>query len=164
MFEPDSGSPDAIRDAKARLLKAIDPLTPVDLVRGQFDGYRREPNVAPRLLRRDVRGRSSRRSIAGDKPECPYTFAPCKRLPVTCTEVLVELKVAAPFRVRRRRGRASRCELRSAFDWAPMCGDRAGCALRRCPARRSSASPWSFWRRRARPKTCCPTSACSATR
>jgi len=37
---------EAIRDEKARLLKAIAPLDPAHVVRGQFRGYRDEPGVA----------------------------------------------------------------------------------------------------------------------
>jgi glucose-6-phosphate 1-dehydrogenase len=37
---------EATRDEKARLLKAVAPLTPADVVRGQFRGYRDEPGVA----------------------------------------------------------------------------------------------------------------------
>ena len=91
MEEPDSGSQDAIRDAKARLLKAIDPLTVADVVRGQFHGYRREPNVA-----RD----SSVETYAAVRlsidswrwADVPFYIRAGKCLPVTCTEVLVELK------------------------------------------------------------------------
>ena len=38
---------EAIRDEKARVLKAITPLDPEHVVRGQFTGYRNEPGVAP---------------------------------------------------------------------------------------------------------------------
>jgi len=37
---------EAIRDEKVRLLKAIEPLDPEHVVRGQFRGYRDEPGVA----------------------------------------------------------------------------------------------------------------------
>jgi glucose-6-phosphate 1-dehydrogenase len=37
---------DAIRDEKARVLKAIEPLDPARVVRGQFRGYQAEPGVA----------------------------------------------------------------------------------------------------------------------
>src|SRR6202042_2938100 len=39
---------EATRDEKAGLLKAVAPLTPADIVRGQFRGYREEPGVAAR--------------------------------------------------------------------------------------------------------------------
>jgi glucose-6-phosphate 1-dehydrogenase len=38
---------EALRDEKARILKAIAPLDPAHVVRGQFRGYREEPGVAP---------------------------------------------------------------------------------------------------------------------
>src|SRR5262249_20842347 len=38
---------EAIRDEKARLLKAIQPLDPAHVIRGQYLGYRDEPGVAP---------------------------------------------------------------------------------------------------------------------
>ncbi len=48
MMEPPTGStPEPVRDAKATLLKAIRDLTPRDVVRGQFRGYRDEEGVAP---------------------------------------------------------------------------------------------------------------------
>jgi glucose-6-phosphate 1-dehydrogenase len=37
---------ESIRDEKARLLRSVAPLTPEDVVRGQFRGYRDEPGVA----------------------------------------------------------------------------------------------------------------------
>ena len=39
--------PEAIRDESARLLRAIKPLDPAHIVRGQFRGYRNENGVAP---------------------------------------------------------------------------------------------------------------------
>jgi len=48
MMEPPTGStPEPVRDAKATLIKAIRDLTPQDVVRGQFQGYRDEDGVAP---------------------------------------------------------------------------------------------------------------------
>jgi glucose-6-phosphate 1-dehydrogenase len=37
---------ESVRDEKAKVLKAISPLDPKNLVRGQFKGYRQEPGVA----------------------------------------------------------------------------------------------------------------------
>ena len=91
MEEPNSGEPDAIRDAKARLLQAVAPLRAADVVRGQFEGYRREPNVAPdSSVETYVALRLSIDSWrwAG----VPFYIRTGKCLPVTCTEVLVELK------------------------------------------------------------------------
>jgi glucose-6-phosphate 1-dehydrogenase len=38
---------EAIRDEQVKVFRSIRPLSPGDLVRGQFDGYRREEGVAP---------------------------------------------------------------------------------------------------------------------
>jgi glucose-6-phosphate 1-dehydrogenase len=38
---------ESIRDEKAKVLKAIPPIDPTNLVRGQFRGYRKEKGVAP---------------------------------------------------------------------------------------------------------------------
>jgi glucose-6-phosphate 1-dehydrogenase len=46
MDPPVGNSIEAIRDEKARILKAIPPLDPAHVVRGQFRGYRDEPGVA----------------------------------------------------------------------------------------------------------------------
>jgi glucose-6-phosphate 1-dehydrogenase len=91
MEEPDSGSPDAIRDAKGRLLKAIEPLRAADVLRGQFEGYRREPNVASDSSVETYA--AVRLSIDSWRwAGVPFCVRAGKCLPVTCTEVLVELK------------------------------------------------------------------------
>jgi glucose-6-phosphate 1-dehydrogenase len=46
MEPPGSNSPDGIRDEKVKLMRAVRPLGPDDVVRGQYDGYRSEPGVA----------------------------------------------------------------------------------------------------------------------
>jgi glucose-6-phosphate 1-dehydrogenase len=47
MDPPAEHDPEAMRDEKARLLKSIATLTPDDVVRGQFRGYRDEEGVSP---------------------------------------------------------------------------------------------------------------------
>ncbi len=47
MDPPTGGDPDALRSEKSRLLKAVRPLKPEDVVRGQYEGYRSAPKVAP---------------------------------------------------------------------------------------------------------------------
>ncbi len=42
---PASQAPEDLTDAKVQLLKTIRPLTRANLVRGQFDGYQKEPGV-----------------------------------------------------------------------------------------------------------------------
>jgi glucose-6-phosphate 1-dehydrogenase len=91
MEEPESGEPDAIRDAKGRLLKAIVPLEPEDVVRGQFEGYRREANVAPDSSVETYA--AVRLSIDSWRwAGVPFYIRTGKCLPVTCTEVVVELR------------------------------------------------------------------------
>src|SRR5208282_1893690 len=47
MEPPIRADSESIRDEKVKVLKAIAPMEPKDLVRGQFRGYRQEPGVAP---------------------------------------------------------------------------------------------------------------------
>ena len=47
MEPPGSNSPDGIRDEKAKVLRAVRPLGPANVVRGQYRGYRQEKGVAP---------------------------------------------------------------------------------------------------------------------
>src|SRR5438132_6232295 len=47
MEPPVNASGEALRDEKVKVLKAIRPLSPEDVVRGQFVGYRNEQGVAP---------------------------------------------------------------------------------------------------------------------
>ncbi len=47
MEPPVSEDPDALRDERVKVLRAIDALTPADVVRGQYAGYLDEPGVAP---------------------------------------------------------------------------------------------------------------------
>lgn len=91
MEAPSGRDRESIRNVKAQLLEAIVPLAPSDVVRGQFGGYRTEPGVAAtsavetfvavRLLIDSWRW-------AG----VPFYVRAGKCLPVTCTEVLVELR------------------------------------------------------------------------
>jgi glucose-6-phosphate 1-dehydrogenase len=47
MEPPVSDDPAALRDERVKALRAIKTLTPDDLVRGQYEGYREESGVAP---------------------------------------------------------------------------------------------------------------------
>jgi len=82
---------EAIRDEKVRILKAMRPLAPEDLVRGQFRGYRQEEGVAPNS---DVETFAAVRlhldtwRWAG----VPILIRAGKQLPVTATEVWIALK------------------------------------------------------------------------
>jgi glucose-6-phosphate 1-dehydrogenase len=91
MEAPIGREPDALRDEKQRAFRAMRPLSPADIVRGQFRGYRSEKGVA-----RD----SQVETFAAVKlyvdtwrwAGVPFYIRAGKQMPVTATEVLVELK------------------------------------------------------------------------
>jgi glucose-6-phosphate 1-dehydrogenase len=92
LMEPPVGhDPEAIRDAKSQAFRAMRPLDPTEVVRGQFEGYRQEPGVAPDS---DVETFAALRlhveswRWAG----VPIYIRTGKNLSVTATEVFVELK------------------------------------------------------------------------
>jgi glucose-6-phosphate 1-dehydrogenase len=95
-MEPASSSyPEALRDEQAQVLRNVRPLSAKELVRGQFRGYRDEPGVAPdsnvatfAALRLYI---DSWRWFG-----TPFIVRAGKRLKMTCTEVLVELKRPPP--------------------------------------------------------------------
>jgi glucose-6-phosphate 1-dehydrogenase len=82
---------ESIRDEKVKVLKAIPPLKPEDVVRGQFRGYRDEPGVA-----KD----SKTETFAALKLEVdswrwrgvPFYIRAGKSLPLTCTEITLRLR------------------------------------------------------------------------
>lgn len=82
---------EAIRDAKLQVFRAICPLAPEDVVRGQFRGYRGEKGVAEDSQVETfaaVRMFIDSWRWAG----VPFYLRTGKRLPYTATEVLVRLK------------------------------------------------------------------------
>jgi glucose-6-phosphate 1-dehydrogenase len=91
MEPPGSGDPEALRDAKTRVLDAIQAVDLTAVVRGQYRGYREEPDVA-----KDSRVETFaavRLYIDSWRwGGVPFYIRVGKRLPVTCTEVLVKLK------------------------------------------------------------------------
>lgn len=82
---------ESIRDEKVKVLKAMAPLDPKHLVRGQFKGYRQEPGVAPD---------SKVETFAALKLHIdswrwrgvPIYIRAGKCLAVTCTEIQVHLR------------------------------------------------------------------------
>jgi glucose-6-phosphate 1-dehydrogenase len=91
MEPPFAADPDAVRDQKALALKAMRPLSPRDVVRGQFRGYRAERGVAPQSQVETfaaMRVRVENWRWAG----VPIFIRAGKCLPVTTTEVFVQLK------------------------------------------------------------------------
>ena len=81
----------AIHAEKLRLFRAMKPLQPAHVVRGQFEGYREEPGVA---------ADSNVETYAALRLEIdtwrwagvPFYIRAGKRLPITSTEVMVKLK------------------------------------------------------------------------
>lgn len=82
---------EAIRDEQVKVLHAIAPLRPHDLVRGQFRGYRDEPGVASQSQVETyaaVRLRIESWRWRG----VPFLIRAGKQLPITLTQVRVNLK------------------------------------------------------------------------
>ena len=91
MDAPIGRGADAVRDEKLRIFSAMRPLVPAEVVRGQFQGYRDEKGVAPDSQVETfaaVRLHIDTWRWAG----VPFYIRAGKRLPVTATEVIVELK------------------------------------------------------------------------
>jgi glucose-6-phosphate 1-dehydrogenase len=90
MEAPVGPGTEALRDAKEKVFSAMPDLEPDDLVRGQFEGYRQEEGVA---------ADSDVETFAAVRVEIdtwrwagvPFYIRAGKNLPITCTEVRVEL-------------------------------------------------------------------------
>jgi glucose-6-phosphate 1-dehydrogenase len=82
---------EALRDEKVKIFRSMRPMSPDKLVRGQFEGYRQETGVAPD---------STVETYAAVQlwidswrwSGVPFYVRAGKRLPVTATEVVVELR------------------------------------------------------------------------
>jgi glucose-6-phosphate 1-dehydrogenase len=82
---------ESVRDEKVKVLKAIAPIDPKDLVRGQFRGYQEEAGVS---------SGSRTETFAALKLEVnswrwqgvPFYIRAGKQMPLTCTEILVRLR------------------------------------------------------------------------
>lgn len=91
MEPPVRNDSESMRDEKVKVLKAIPPLKPADVVRGQFRGYRDERGVAPD---------SDVETFAAVRLEIdswrwrgvPFYLRAGKCLPITCTECVVRLR------------------------------------------------------------------------
>jgi glucose-6-phosphate 1-dehydrogenase len=91
MEPPNSVEADRIRDEQVKVFRAIQPLRPDNVVRGQFRGYQAEAGVAPG---------STVETFAAVKLEVdswrwkgvPFLIRAGKSLPLTATEVHVDLK------------------------------------------------------------------------
>ncbi len=91
MEAPTASDPESVRSEKARLFNAMRPLTPSDVVRGQYRGYCDEPGVA---------ANSNVETFAAVRlwidtwrwAGVPFYVRAGKSLPVTATEITVALK------------------------------------------------------------------------
>ena len=91
MEAPAGHDSDAIRDERARIFRAIRPLTPADVVRGQFHGYRDEAGVPP-TSRVETFAALRLHVDTWRWAGVPFYIRAGKCLPVTATEVMVSLK------------------------------------------------------------------------
>ncbi len=82
---------DSVRDEQVKIFRTIPPLSPVNIVRGQFRGYREEAGVSPH---------SDVETFAAVRLEIdswrwagvPFLIRAGKRMPTTATEVFVKLR------------------------------------------------------------------------
>ena len=96
MEPPRSLEPEALRDEKVKLLRAIPPLRPEDVVRGQYEGYRAEPGVDPD---------STTETFVAAKLRIdnwrwqgvPVFLRHGKKLPRRCTEITVVFRRAPDY-------------------------------------------------------------------
>jgi glucose-6-phosphate 1-dehydrogenase len=91
MEPPVNTESESVREEKVKVVKAIPALDPRSVVRGQFRGYRNEKGVAPNsqvetfiALRLEIR--------SWRWQGVPFFIRAGKCLPVTCTEVFVQLQ------------------------------------------------------------------------
>jgi glucose-6-phosphate 1-dehydrogenase len=95
MEAPSSIWPEAIRDEQAKVLRNIRPLSPRDLVQGQFRGYRDEAGVDPHS--NVATYAALRLHVDSWRWEgVPFYVRAGKSLARTVTEVTVELRKAPP--------------------------------------------------------------------
>ncbi|WP_158792654.1 glucose-6-phosphate dehydrogenase [Granulicella sp. L60] len=91
MEPPARNDSESMRDEKVKVLKAIPPIDPKDLVRGQFRGYLEEKGVA---------ANSKMETFAALRLEVkswrwdgvPFYIRSGKTMPVTCTEVIARFR------------------------------------------------------------------------
>ena len=91
MDAPVGRHPEAMRIEKLRLLRAIRPLDPRQVVRGQFRGYRDEQGVA-QSSRVETFAALGLWIDTWRWAGVPFYIRTGKRMPITATEVMVDLK------------------------------------------------------------------------
>jgi len=91
MDTPTGHDAESMRAEKLRLFRAMRPLDPAEVVRGQFRGYRQEPGVAPDSQVETFAALCLH--IDTWRWACvPFYIRAGKCLPITSTEVIVDLK------------------------------------------------------------------------
>ena len=88
---PDGAGVDSWISSKSRLISALRPLTPADVIKGQYEGYQSVDGVAPGSTTETyaaVRLAAETWRWAG----VPIAIRVGKCLPVTATEVMIEFK------------------------------------------------------------------------
>ncbi len=91
MEPPTTMYTDSVRDEQVKVFRTIPPLSPANIVRGQFRGYRKEPGVSPN---------SDVETFAAVRLEIdswrwsgvPFLIRAGKCMPITATEVFVKLR------------------------------------------------------------------------
>lgn len=124
MDPPADEDPDGYRNEKSRLLKSIKPLTPDDVVRGQYEGYRQAHGVA---------ADSNVETFAALRLEIdnwrwasvPIYVRAGKGLAVTCTEAIIEFKQPPRSVFGEEPGESSYMRIRLSPDVAIALGLRA---------------------------------------
>jgi len=91
MDAPTGRDGESMRSEKQRLLRAIRPLDPKEVVRGQFEGYRHEAGVA-RNSKVETLAALKLHIDTWRWAGVPFYIRAGKEMPVTCTEVFVQLK------------------------------------------------------------------------
>jgi glucose-6-phosphate 1-dehydrogenase len=91
MEPPNSVDADRLRDEQVKIFRAIRPLTPENVVRGQFTGYQKEPGVKPGSTVETYA--AVRLEIDSWRwADVPFFIRAGKCMPLTATEVKVDLK------------------------------------------------------------------------
>lgn len=91
MEPPTTMYADSVRDEQVKVFRTIPPLSPSNLVRGQFRGYREEAGVSPHS---DVETFAALRLEIDSWrwSGVPFLIRAGKRMPTTATEVFVKLR------------------------------------------------------------------------
>jgi len=91
MEPPVRNDSESVRDEKVKVLKAIPEITPMDVVRGQFRGYRDEPGVA-KDSRTETFAALKLNIRSWRWKDVPFYVRAGKLLPVTCTEIVARFR------------------------------------------------------------------------